>query len=132
MPPNGSPLSCGTLKRNSFLNLCAPAASSACWAAGARAQKTLRVEQIGASNLDGAAIREQQLVHNQVVFFDSHFMDDEVTMPSLSGWCVNSVAAHSDIRQLVYAIVKGTKQAHGDSDRALLVTLAFSGLQYFK
>jgi len=71
-------------------------------------------------------------VHNYIVFFDSHFMDDEVAMPSLPSWGVNSVATYTDIRQLVYAIVKGTKQAHVDSGRALLVTLACSGLQYFK
>src|SRR6266705_2793257 len=29
-PPNGSRLSCGALKKESFLNLCAPSASSAC------------------------------------------------------------------------------------------------------
>ncbi len=50
-------------------------------------------------------------MHNQVVFFDSHLMDDEVALPSLPSWCVNSVAAHAHIRQLVNAIVQGTKQA---------------------
>src|SRR6267143_4254168 len=30
VPPNGSRLSCGALKKNSFPNLCAPPASSAC------------------------------------------------------------------------------------------------------
>ena len=30
VPPNGSRLSCGALKKDSFLNLRAPSASSAC------------------------------------------------------------------------------------------------------
>src|SRR5204863_836112 len=34
-PPNESRLSCGALKKNSFRNLRAPSASSACYAAGA-------------------------------------------------------------------------------------------------
>src|SRR5436190_1616648 len=34
-PPNESRLSCGALKKDSFRNLRAPAASSACYAAGA-------------------------------------------------------------------------------------------------
>src|SRR6266550_3602598 len=33
LPPNGSRLSCGALKKDSFPNLRAPAASSACYAA---------------------------------------------------------------------------------------------------
>src|SRR2546428_107502 len=35
-PPNGSRLSCGPLKEDSFPNLRAPSASSACYAAGPR------------------------------------------------------------------------------------------------
>ena len=73
--------------------------------------RTLRVEEIRASNLDCAPVRKEQFMHDQVVFFDSYFMDYEVTVPALRCWYINSISPHADVYELMDSIMKGPEES---------------------
>jgi len=50
-------------------------------------------------------------MHDQVVFFDSYFMDYEVTVPALRCWYINSISPHADVYELMDSIMKGPEES---------------------